>query len=263
MRLPLHSLLFLTIALLTTLPASAQTAAATPPQLPPSLQNQVIVRADGSVYLVRDGTRHLITPVSLSDDDVAAIPEGPAYSNGLVPIDALTALIGGAGSPSVTAAAIHGTSILAPASTAPPPTPPSAPPSAPPPAPAPAPTAPGPSTSSAATSPSTVHVTLNEWNITPDATSVAAGKVTFDVSDAGKGEHEMVLFKSDKDPSSLPASRGKVDESAIGQKIGEVEGLRAGDDKSATFDVKPGTYSLICNLTNHYSKGMVSQIEVK
>jgi len=251
MRLLPHGLLFLTLLLLTTLPASAQTAPTTPPQSPPSLQNQVIVRTDGTVYLVRDGTRHLITPISLPDDQVAAIPEGPAYSNAFVPVDTLTALIGGAGSSSGPTAASPGMSILAPASAPAPP------------APAPAPVAPGPSTSAAATSPSTVHVTLNEWSITPDATSVAAGKVTFDVSDAGKGEHEMVLFKSDKDPSSLPVSRGKVDESAIGQKIGEVEGLRSGDDKSATFDVKPGSYILVCNLTNHYNKGMVSQIEVK
>src|SRR5256885_1861682 len=83
----------------------------------------------------------------------------------------------------------------------------------------------------------------------------ADGTVTFDAADAGKGEHEMVLFKSDKDPASLPISKGNVDESAIGQKVGEIEGLRSGDDKSATFDVKPGKYILICNLVNHYNKG--------
>jgi len=108
-----------------------------------------------------------------------------------------------------------------------------------------------------------VKVSLQEWSITPDSTTIAAGKVSFDATDAGKGEHEMGIYKTDKDPGSLPVSKGKVDESAIGQKIGELEGLKAGDEKSGSFDLSPGTYILICNLTNHYSKGMVSPITVK
>ena len=49
----------------------------------------------------------------------------------------------------------------------------------------------------------------------------------------------------------------------MGSKIGEVGDLKAGDNKSATFDLKPGTYILLCNLSNHYTKGMVQQSEVK
>ena len=76
-------------------------------------------------------------------------------------------------------------------------------------------------------------------------------------------QHEMVILRSDKDPAGLPVSRSRVDEGAVGPKVGEIEGLHTGDSKAATFDLKPGSYILLCNLSNHYTRGMVQQIEVK
>src|SRR4051812_37865871 len=90
--------LVLGLPLLATLPADAQTTSGLVMSQPPAaLQNQVIVRSDGTIYLVRDGARHQIAPVSLSDDDIAAIPEGAAYASGLVPVDAIAALVNGSG----------------------------------------------------------------------------------------------------------------------------------------------------------------------
>ena len=43
--------------------------------------------------------------------------------------------------------------------------------------------------------------------------------MTFNVTDAGKGQHEMIVFKSDKAPSTLPVSKGAVDENAVGPKV--------------------------------------------
>jgi uncharacterized cupredoxin-like copper-binding protein len=262
MRLPIRAARIFTLpvlglTLLATLPADAQTTSGPVSSQPPTaLQNLVIARADGTIYLVRDGARHLVSPVSLSDDDIAAIPEGAAYSNGLVPVDAITALVGGSGSgPAI------GSVILPPPAAASVPAQPAAVAAS-----TPAPTSTPPPTltpTASASLPSSVKVSLDEWSITPDATTLAAGKVSFDVTDTGKGEHEMGLYKTDKDPASLPVSKGKVDETAIGQKIGELEGFKSGDEKSGSFDLKPGTYILICNLTNHYNKGMVSQVQVK
>ena len=67
--------------------------------------------------------------------------------------------------------------------------------------------------------------------------TLAAGKVQFNAANTGKGAHEMGIFKTDKDPASLPVSKGKVDEGALGQKLGELEGLGAGAKKSGTFDL--------------------------
>src|SRR5581483_12318982 len=99
MRVSLQTLRFVTplllgLALLATLPAAAQTTAGPTLSQPPAvLQNQLVEKADGTVYVVRDGTRHQVAAVSLSDDDINAIPEGSPYSNGLVPVDAIAAWI--------------------------------------------------------------------------------------------------------------------------------------------------------------------------
>jgi uncharacterized cupredoxin-like copper-binding protein len=203
-------------------------------------------------HLIRDGAKHLVSPASLSDDALAAIPDGDAYFSGLVPVDAILAPAGSSsrttaqsGPPPASILATGPASAsAAPATTT---TPTAAPTTAP----------------AQATLPSSVNVGLGEWGITPDSTTLASGKVTFDVTDTGKGQHEMVLIKSDKDLTGLPVSRATVDESAVRQKIDEIEDFKAGDHKSATFALEPGAYILICNLANHYNKGMVAQITVQ
>ena len=47
----------------------------------------------------------------------------------------------------------------------------------------------------------------------------------------------MGIYKTDKDPGSLSVNKGTVDEGALGQKIGELEGFKAGDEKSGSFDL--------------------------
>lgn len=233
MRFLRHTIVLLGLALLVAMPAAAQTTGPTGAQLAATLQNQLVVRTDGAIFLIRDGARHLVTPATASDDDLATIPEGGPYTAGLQPTDASAAQAGqqGTNAPSILGSgpSASGTS----------------------------------ATTNSASLPSSVHVSLNEWSITPDAAVLAAGKVTFNVSDDGKAIHEMILVKSDMDPANLPVTRSHVDEPSIGQKVGELEGLHAGDNKSATWDLKPGTYILICNLANHYTKGMVAQVQVK
>lgn len=49
----------------------------------------------------------------------------------------------------------------------------------------------------------TVGVELGEWFINSDSASVAAGSVTFEVSNIGKSGHELVLIKTDLAPDAL------------------------------------------------------------
>ncbi len=49
----------------------------------------------------------------------------------------------------------------------------------------------------------TVGVDLGEWFINSDSASVAAGSVTFEVSNIGKSGHELVLIKTDLAPDAL------------------------------------------------------------
>jgi len=57
---------------------------------------------------------------------------------------------------------------------------------------------------------------------------------------------------------------GQVDEAASGTVIGKIEQSELGPGKSAsaTFDLSPGKYVLICNLRGHYKDGMYTALEV-
>lgn len=114
----------------------------------------------------------------------------------------------------------------------------------------------------------TVAVVLQEWAVVPDSASVKAGPVTFNVSNKGPDDaHELVIIKTDLAPGTLPTDElGKVDEEGAGlETIGEVEEFDPGKVETATFDLKAGTYALICNIVqdepdgskeSHYRQGM-------
>lgn len=114
----------------------------------------------------------------------------------------------------------------------------------------------------------TVSVTLQEWAVVADKTSIPAGSVTFDAKNAGPDDpHELVVVKTDLSPLALPTDAdGKVLEDGAGvEMIGEIEELEPGKTGSATFDLKSGKYVLICNIyenaggksESHYKLGMV------
>ena len=121
----------------------------------------------------------------------------------------------------------------------------------------------------------TVDVTLQEWAVVPAVASVAAGPVTFNVSNKGPDDpHEMVIVKTDLAPGQLPADEfGKVDEEGAGlEAIGEIEEFDPGKVETATFDLKAGSYVLICNIVqdepdgskeSHYRQGMYIAFTVK
>jgi uncharacterized cupredoxin-like copper-binding protein len=107
-------------------------------------------------------------------------------------------------------------------------------------------------------------LTLNEWSIEAEIPEVPAGEVTFDVVNVGEDVHEVILIRSDLDTAALPPSavRGEVDEAAIGEYVGGFEDVQPAAMASGTLMLEPGRYILLCNLTNHYAKGMVSTLQV-
>ena len=121
-------------------------------------------------------------------------------------------------------------------------------------------------TSPATVTPSaaTVDVVLKEWSVEPSPNSSAAGSVTFDATNEGTIEHELVVVKSDLAPDALVVVNGKVDEEASGTLIGEIEpdDLQPGQSSSATWDLEGGKYVLICNIAGHYSAGMYTGFTV-
>ena len=111
----------------------------------------------------------------------------------------------------------------------------------------------------------TVAVTLQEFAITAVPATVAAGSVTFEATNNGPDDiHEMVVIKTDLDPTALPTKDdGSVDEAGEGiEAIDEIAEFDPGNTESLTLDLEAGAYVLICNIYDadeveaHYQEGM-------
>jgi uncharacterized cupredoxin-like copper-binding protein len=112
----------------------------------------------------------------------------------------------------------------------------------------------------------TVKVSLVEWGISLDKTTVKAGNVNFRVTNKGPDDvHEFVVVKTDLVPEALPVdAQSVVDENGAGiEIIGEIEDIKVGTDVHViSMDLKPGNYVLICNIwdedeqKSHYGEGM-------
>lgn len=79
----------------------------------------------------------------------------------------------------------------------------------------------------------TVAVRLADFTVTPDRSSVPAGTIRFNATNAGPAyEHELVLHRVNPDGS--------------GDLIGKAGDIHTGESKSLTADLTPGTYRLAC-----------------
>jgi uncharacterized cupredoxin-like copper-binding protein len=111
----------------------------------------------------------------------------------------------------------------------------------------------------AASGPSVVQTRLTDFKITPSASDVPAGKVTFVATNAGKEEHEMVVVRTAKPAGSL--MKGK--EASEAGAVDEIPEFDAGLTKRLSLDLKPGHYVLLCNVPGHYKAGMFTDFTVK
>ena len=114
----------------------------------------------------------------------------------------------------------------------------------------------------------TVTVALGEWSFTPSTDDIKAGEITFVAENEGSLTHELVLFKTDLEPSTLPVDEdGAVDERGAGlQLIDEVEDVEKGATKQFTVTLEPGKYVMACNVVEdgvqHFMKQMYKAFEV-
>jgi uncharacterized cupredoxin-like copper-binding protein len=117
-----------------------------------------------------------------------------------------------------------------------------------------------------------VDVTLQEWAVAPASESVAAGDVTFAVSNTGpEDEHEFVVLKTDLDAGALPTDdTGAVDEEGEGiTVIDEIEDIPVGETQELSVALDAGHYVLLCNIYTeaeqeaHYTLGMRTNFTVE
>jgi uncharacterized cupredoxin-like copper-binding protein len=122
----------------------------------------------------------------------------------------------------------------------------------------------------------TVGVTVQEWSVNPDTTSVPAGPVTFEIENIGpEVAHEFHVLKTDLEAAELPTlDDGSVDEEdASLEVIEEVheDELPVGASKTLPITLEAGSYALLCNVVDedeegqtrsHYRQGMRVDFEV-
>ena len=132
---------------------------------------------------------------------------------------------------------------------------------------------PAPTTGAATTSPTAaagtdVAVTVDQWSVQPDTTTIPAGTVNFDVKNAGTKEHEFVVFQTDTLAADIPivsfeGEKNRINEDAGGTNLGETGDLDPGSSATLSLDLQPGHYVFFCNLPKHYALGMRIDVTVQ
>ena len=103
-------------------------------------------------------------------------------------------------------------------------------------------------------------VTEKEYSLSSSSAQVTAGKVKIEVAVAGQLTHEFVAFATDLPEDQLPltAKGDRIDEEGKGitHLDPEAEDVAPGKSKTITIDLPKGRYVFVCNLEDHYGKGM-------
>ena len=88
-------------------------------------------------------------------------------------------------------------------------------------------------------------IKLSEWAVTLDKPEIPAGKVKFTVTNEGTFSHDYVIMEGTNVVGRTPSFT-----SADGPKVLEV-------------DLKPGAYTVLCDIVGHPEKGMKNTLTVK
>ena len=111
----------------------------------------------------------------------------------------------------------------------------------------------------AVTSKPLVAVLVDEFSVFPGTQGAPKGKVRFVVTNIGRVEHEFVVLKTAKPAGNL-LKGNEADESGA---VGEIDGVPPGQARTLNIILKPGHYSLICNLPGHYKTGQFADFYVR
>lgn len=98
-----------------------------------------------------------------------------------------------------------------------------------------------------------VNVTLSEYKIALDKTSIPAGPVTFEIKNTGSLAHAFVLepVGARNEPFELNGKKAEIKEVALGQTA----------TLEWTIDT-PGEYQLTCYTPGHFEQGMTTTFTV-
>ncbi|MEO8272928.1 MAG: hypothetical protein ABI620_02515 [Chloroflexota bacterium] len=109
---------------------------------------------------------------------------------------------------------------------------------------------------------SAINAQLVDWKITLDNATGKAGSITFSVSNKGANTHEFVVVKTDLAADKLPVAGNIVDESAF-TPVDEIEDIEPNATPTLTVTLAAGHYVILCNIEEHYGKGMHADLNVQ
>ena len=123
-----------------------------------------------------------------------------------------------------------------------------------------------PSASAAALSPSPASyatVSLTEWKVTVGGT-IKSGKTDLAITNTGVAPHELLVFKSDLDPSAYPTdAAGDIKEEGAGVAlVSDGDNIDPGGSQTRAIDLAPGKYLFVCNIPGHFKQGMFTVVTV-
>lgn len=112
-----------------------------------------------------------------------------------------------------------------------------------------------------------VPVGMKEWAIETE-TTVAAGSVTFEITNTGSFPHELAVAKGDSYETLPQLDTGAVDETTLGADfLGRSDRVEPGTTGTVTFDLEAGTYVFLCNIAvgpnSHAKAGQVLTVTVE
>jgi len=120
-----------------------------------------------------------------------------------------------------------------------------------------------------ATDTASVAVTLEDFAVKLATDSVAAGDVTFRVTNAGPSyPHELKVVKTDLDLAALPTTlTGMLDQTAAGvEVVAEIDEMTEGESGDLSVTLAAGKYILLCNIYDdagaHLQQGMLTSFTV-
>jgi plastocyanin len=95
-----------------------------------------------------------------------------------------------------------------------------------------------------------IRLTMNEYRFSPQVIHARAGRVTIRARDIGVLAHNVKVERPQSDS-------GATDPDAPAPTpLGGTESAQHGETVTTTLRLKPGTYRLVCTVSNHDNLGM-------
>ena len=106
-------------------------------------------------------------------------------------------------------------------------------------------------------------ISLSEWKVVVAGT-IMSGKTNVMISNMGTAPHELLVFKSDLDPSAYPVdAAGDIQEKGAGVTlVSDGDNIDPAGSQARTIDLVPGKYVFVCNIPGHFKQGMFTVVTV-